>query len=676
RGLVETGATVPAGKDLAEMVVPIGKVAAGTHELTIVSGGGAAIELDGFAICESADVANVAFETVTWQPVPDLAPGPTSSTLRLSYRDLPLCYGVAWDGTFRSQVRELYTDDLDCFMRRTVHDHVRTVLRDRWGPADGNPRPPRQHFTDVFLRPITVEAHSLVTIYGLVGCGSEQQVEEMLGNWDCSPDACQAMYEQVRASAVKLDGHEAGQRYRASQERMAATTLTNVVFPVCIKRTYVRHNTPGRWWDSLYTWDSGFIGLGLAELDVDRAIDCLNAYVTEPGDRHAAFVHHGSPVPVQFYLFLEIWNRRQDRALLEHFYPRLRQYYAFLSGHLGSSTTRTLESNLLKTWDYFYNSGGWDDYPPQVYVHQHGLEDRVAPVVTTAHCIRAARILSMMARALGQQEDLAGYEGDIALFQRALQEHAWDPQSGYYSYVVHDGAGRPVGHLMHESGVNYNQGLDGAYPLVAGICTPQQEERLFAHLQSPQRHWTPIGLSTVDTSAPYFRPDGYWNGAVWMPHQWFYWKTCLDLGRPGFARQIAEAGLEVWRREVDASYNCCEHFIIATGRGAGWHQFSGLSTPVLSWYAAYYRAGRLTTGFDVWTRHVQWGTDSRSLDAELVTYGQRGRSLYVIASLAADRHYRVTWNDVPRMAHNVRSGALEIELPCGQEGRLLVAPID
>jgi hypothetical protein len=681
RGLVQAEAAVSTGEELAEMMLPVGEVTAGTHQLEIVSSAAAAIDLDGFAICESADVGDVAFETVTWQPVPDLVPGPTERALRLAYSDFPVCYGLAWEGAFPAQVRELHTDDLDCFMRRTVHDHVHTVLYDRWAPADPNPanpypRPPWRHFADVFLRPITLDAHSFVTTYGLVCCGSAQQVEETLAGWDRSADACQAVYDRARAFAIQVGGHEAGQRYRASQERMAATTLTNVVYPVCIKRTYIRHNTPGRWWDSLYTWDSGFIGLGLVELDVDRAVDCLNAYVTEPGDPHAAFVHHGSPVPVQFYLFLEIWNRRQERSLLAHFYPRLRQYYAFLSGQLGGSTTRTFASNLLKTWDYFYNSGGWDDYPPQVYVHQHGLEDRVAPVVTTAHCIRAARILSMMAHALDKGEDLAGYERDIALFDRALQKPAWDPQSGYFSYVVHDDAGRPVGQLQHESGANYNRGLDGTYPLLAGICTSQQEERLFAHLQSPHRHWTPIGLSTVDTSAPYFRPDGYWNGAVWMPHQWFYWKTCLDLGRPGFAREIAETALEVWRREVDASYNCYEHFIIATGRGAGWHQFSGLSTPVLSWYAAYYRAGRLTTGFDVWPRRVQWGSDQRALDAELVVYGQSGRSLYVIASLAADRHYRVTWNGVPCMAYSVRSGVLEIQLPCGQEGRLQIAPLD
>ena len=116
-----------------------------------------------------------------------------------------------------------------------------------------------------------------------------------------------------------MDSLPAGETYQFSQERMAATELLNVVYPVYTRRQFIRHHTPGKWWDCLYTWDSGFIGLALLELDIERAIDNLNAYVTETGDTHAAFIHHGSPVPTQMYLFHELWNRTQDRALLEKF---------------------------------------------------------------------------------------------------------------------------------------------------------------------------------------------------------------------------------------------------------------------------------------------------------------------------------------------------------------------
>jgi hypothetical protein len=521
------------------------------------------------------------------------------------------------------------------------------------------------------MRPIGLEPHSQRTIDGMVCSGRTDEVTRRLATFDLSNDAG-PLVQQARRHIVDLGGHPTGERYRFSQEKMAATVLTNVVYPVYTRGTYIRHNTPGRWWDSLYTWDSGFIGLGLLELDRERAIDCLNAYLTEPGDPHAAFIHHGSPVPVQFYLFLELWNREPDRELLAYVYPRLRQYYEFMVGRRGSSTTHTFKSHMLKTWDYFYNSGGWDDYPPQVHVHREQLEATVAPVVTTAQCIRIAKILHMAASEMGIVQDVQAYEQDIHTFADALQNTAWDQDAGYFSYVVHDRDGNAIDVLRHESGENYNRGLDGAHPLIAGICTPEQEKRLFEHLQDPRRHWTPIGLSTVDRSASYFRSDGYWNGAVWMPHQYFFWKTCLDLGRPKFAWRIAKTGLDVWRREVDATYNCYEHFIVETGRGAGWHQFGGLSTPVLCWYGAYFRPGRLTTGFDVWIRSLNGSSDHQQLEASLRTSGRPGRTLHVVVSMDAAFDYNITWNGERCAVQELHPGVFVVALPCAQEGQLEV----
>jgi hypothetical protein len=441
--------------------------------------------------------------------------------------------------------------------------------------------------------------------------------------------------------------------------------------------TWIRHNTPGRWWDCLYTWDSGFVGLGLLELDVDRAVDCLNAYVTEPAEEDAAFIHHGSPVPVQHSLFLELWNRTQSRELLAYFYPRLRRYHRFLVGRYGSSTTR-MPSNLIRTWDYFYNSGGWDDYPPQRYVHEQGLEATVAPVVNTAQAIRTAKILRAAARALGTPEsahDVAEYDEDIAQLSEALQTYAWDEESGAFGYVRHDEAGEPTGILRHPSGVNFNLGLGGASPLVAGICTPDQEARLMDALMSEAHMWSRCGLSTVDRSAPYYRDDGYWNGAVWMPHQWYMWKALLDLGRADEAYRIAKTGLEVWKREVERSYNCFEHFIVQTGRGAGWHHFGGLSSPVLSWYGAYHRPGRLTTGLDAWVVSRRVGQDGRELSAELALFGQPRHTPVVIAALDPDASYAATWNGEPVPHHARVPGVVEIQLPAGDaEGQLDVTP--
>ncbi len=651
-GLVETEIALQGDGVLANYRLDLANVPAGEAELTLTSGGSAAIELDGLALLPASEVDNIRFTPVVWNPKPEWLAGPRpADTLILKYEHVDNFYGLAWESQ-PSVVRQFLSEDLDWVTRNYVHEHVATTLL---GSGEG-------HFTDVLIHPILMEPHTERVIYGLVCTSDQEEVYRQLAAFDPASPKWEPLFEQARQKASdSLTPKPSGEAYHFSQERMAATIATNIVYPVRTRGTWIRHYTPGRWWDSLYTWDSGFIGLGLLELDADRAIDNLNAYVTEPGDRDAAFIHHGSPVPTQFYLFHELWNRTQSPELLAYFYPRLQQYHRFMAGRLGSSTTRSMKSNLLKTWDYFYNSGGWDDYPPQVYMHRHKLEDRVTPVVTTAHVIRTAKFMRMAALALGL--DTAEYDEDIALLGEALHRYAWDEEAGYFSYVQHDEQGYPVDILRHESGQNFNRGLDGVSPLVAGVCTPAQEQRLVAHLMSEGAMWTDYGVTAVDQSAAYYRPDGYWNGAVWMSHQWFMWRALLDLGRANDAHRIAQTALEVWKREVESSYNCAEHFLVQNGRGAGWHHFGGLSAPVLGWYGAYHRSGRLSVGLDAWVEALNFAPDQRSLTARLKFFGPPHHTPLVIASLPASSSYSVTWNGAPVPFNERYPGTLEIQLP-------------
>ncbi len=388
------------------------------------------------------------------------------------------------------------------------------------------------------------------------------------------------------------------QPYARSCQRLAAVTLTNVVFPVKICGEPVRHFTPGRQWNSLYTWDSGFIGLGMLELSEQLAADILNAYLTPEGDRENAFVLHGTPLPVQIFLLLELWNRTGNKELLKTLYPGARQYYRYLAGHHPNSTTRKYcRQPLISTWDYFYNSGGWDDYPAQMEVHNQHLESRTLPVISSAVLIRCAKILTMLAKCAGFPEEKE-YAQDIADFTEALLKYSWDSESGYFGYVTCDADGEPAGILRTIDGENFNKGLDGTSPLISGGFPQAICDKLWAHLESCQECFTPYGISTVDRSASYFNEEGYWNGAVWMPHQWFIWKAALDAGKGDFAWKIAETALKTYDRECESSGYCFEHFSTNSGWGGGWHHFSGLSTPVLCWHEAYYGKKRITCGFD------------------------------------------------------------------------------
>ena len=661
-GIVDEEVTFEGKDGFSTKIINLGKLKAGTYDLSLTSQGGTAIELDGFTVTESDQVDKITIVEKKWNYTPQIIDGPVKNSILLKYENVDLYYGLLWHYDM-FEIRQWFGRDLGDFFKRMVNEHTKTIFE---GEGEG-------HYTNIFLRPVELSPKSSKTIYGIVCCGSKDEVEKYL----LEMNSAKNRYENICASARKhlavMDGLKEGEKYKFSIERMNAALASNVVYPIYTQKEYIRHSTPGRWWDKLYTWDSGFIGLGLLTTDIQRAIENLNAYTQEP-DAQSAFIHHGSPVPVQHYLFLDLWSKTQSKNLLEYFYPRLKQYHEFLAGRLGSSTTRTLKSNLLKTWDYFYNSGGWDDLPPQKFTHDNKLESTVAPVITTAQAIRTAKILKMAADFLSKREDVKQYDEDISIFSSALQKYSWDEESGYYGYVVHDTEGKPSHILKYQDKINYDMGFDGAYPLIAGICTDSQKEKILSRLKSDKHIWSNAGLSAVDQSASYYKIDGYWNGTVWMSHQWFFWKTMLDLGEADFANKIAVKALDIWKTETEASYNCMEHFLIKTGRGAGWHEFGGLSSPVLIWYSAYYLPGNFTTGFDTWMENKKFDKDFTSLTVDLSYFGNNKKSS-LIACMNPKYSYVVKWNGTVLRYKSFSKGTLSIDIPLEnvKKGRLEIS---
>ena len=266
----------------------------------------------------------------------------------------------------------------------------------------------------------------------------------------------------------------------------------------------------------------------------------LDLYLSHPDNPDYAFLMHGSPVPVQAFLYLELLQRSTDKGRLLSWYPRLKRYYSFLAGKSEGSVTDPFQSRLTTTFDYFYNCSGMDDLPPQVAMYRQGKKADCAPALTTSQLIRMAKILRMAAMEQGLLDEVKELDEDIALRTRALQQFAWDEESGYFGYVVHDEGKNPIGVFKTAEGENYSKGMDGIYPLVAGVCTREQEERLLSHIFSQKEMFSRVGISAVDMSASYYQPNGYWNGNVWFSHQWFLWKTMLDIDRAEEAFRIAK----------------------------------------------------------------------------------------------------------------------------------------
>ena len=453
--------------------------------------------------------------------------------------------------------------------------------------------------------------------------------------------------------------------YAFTSKTLKAVTLTNIVYPIRLKKEWIKHHTPGRMWDSLYTWDSAFIGMGLLEMDPVRTIENLNTYLNPPSEFNA-FVHHGSFVPAHILLFHECANKlfgQEKEEYLEYFFERVFYYYSFFAGHDPKSETASFSNiGLLRSWKYGYNSGGWDDYPPQWYIHIHEAH-HILPAVTTSFAVLCAKVLLPYAIKLGKKEIAGLLQKDVERFSGALQT-LWDEESGFFSYALHSEEGKYLSFFRTETGENYNKGLDGVMPLVAGCVTKEQEKRLWKTLLDPERFFTPCGISCVDMKAPYFKADGYANGTPWMATEYYLWKRALAEGKGNIAWKIASNTLKNYDRELRHFRQCFEHFSVITSRGNGWHHFSSFSTPILAWCAAYYNeALHLAGGFELTVNSL------KDHLAEIVLSGEKGSFQTVLLTGKKDdspisyRGEKVKWKRRTPFA-------VEITLPSGTSGYL------
>ena len=183
---------------------------------------------------------------------------------------------------------------------------------------------------------------------------------------------------------------------------------------------------------------------------------------------------------------------------------------------------------------------------------------------------------------------------------------------------------------------------------------------MLSHLKSERELWSPVGISIVDMSAGYYYDNGYWNGSVWFPYQYLIWKSMFDIGENNFAYEIADRGLHAWKQEVEFSYNTFEMIQIETERGGWFHQFGGLSAPIVIWYHAYYRPGTVTTGFETWLEQQQFCENNTQAEIRYTLNTKKNNCLIVVMN--SSENYKVTINGRPACWEEHVKGALEISL--------------
>lgn len=634
--------------------IHIGEVRKGELKLQFESLGTGAAEFDFLALTENWDKDKVTVQNIPVSFMPEYK----DTKCDKGYLSTLKYEGISGDYRLRifdsnTRFRQIETGALeDCMTARLSNaDETFDDVTESFTGAFSRKHSDEGFFHNAISHTIFIEKGESKVQYAVLSKGETEYKTE---------EEYERIYEEMRKTAIDLKVNSEGEKYKLSNQILAATLMTNVVYPIYKHGEYIIHHTPGKRWDCLYTWDSGFIGLGMNEIAPKFAEYILDTYLSEEDNKDYAFLHHGSPVPVQIYQLYEMLQKSKNKEQLLSYYSRMRLYYLYLAGKIRGSTTGKFKSGLLSTYYYFYSTSGMDDYPAQVAMMKQNLRDKAAPVISTSQVIRFGKILSILAEKLGKDEDKAEYQEDTERLTAALNKYSWDEDSGYYSYVLHDEKGEPTEKFVTAEKENLNKGLDGIYPIIAGVCNENQKAKILSHLTKESEMHTPFGISAVDKSASYYKVNGYWNGNIWFPHQWFIWKSMLDIGRADIAKDIAHLALDIWKREVEATYYTFEMVNTVTGCGGWFHNFGGLSTPLIMWLKAYYSPGTVNVGFDTYLDKVKFSEDNTHAEIEFTYYGENEK-FTLLAVMSEKGSYRATL-DGEEIAANDEKGQLTFEI--------------
>ena len=147
-------------------------------------------------------------------------------------------------------------------------------------------------------------------------------------------------------------------------------------------------------------------------------------------------------------------------------------------------------------------------------------------VDTSSQMVTFDRWLAEIAQATGDGDAARRYEARAAGYARHLNEMLWDEEAGFYFDWAKEG------------GLLRMRTIAGFWPMLGGMTSDAQVERLAAHLEDPASFKTEHRVPTHPKDEVGYDAE-YWAGSVWAPTNTMVVEGLILNGRHDLAREIA-----------------------------------------------------------------------------------------------------------------------------------------
>ena len=352
---------------------------------------------------------------------------------------------------------------------------------------------------------------------------------------------------------------------------------------------------PGREWGKFFIWDAGMIAIGAIEED-EKIAERIIEEMPEPEKAEDKVFEYGSFIPTALFALWELYQKTEDKNILQRHYRTMKNlvlrmyFYPLRPGDARHDGMVRPVRNRTGVDDYpaLVYADGWPftwDYKETLPLNPSRKFQQIISVGMTCLAIRLMKILRLMAYILHRKEDISLYTGWIEKSEAVMNKYYWDEEKGVF-----------LNRLESEKELLNIEGVYEYLPLFSSSVEERRKNLLLKKLLDREKYFTPYGITVVARDNPYYREDGYWNGGIWMPAQWFFWKAFYNLGMMDEAKTIADRAIELWDRNHKETLCCWEKFCVKKGLPAGNSRFSGLSTPLMALWSARRKAGRIQAG--------------------------------------------------------------------------------
>lgn len=447
--------------------------------------------------------------------------------------------------------------------------------------------------------------------------------------------------------------------YSEMISRLKDLLIYNVNYPFNAADSNSLYYVPAKFFPLPYSWDGGFAALGMSSFASDTALKQTRYFFADE-DLDYPLLYCGSPVPTQFYALWGVYEATRELPVLAKSYSGAKRMYDFYLGRTPGSVVNEGNDGLLSTYAYCYNLG-IDDHPIQRWAeHNNVTRKGLYSIILMAQVLRVAKIMRNIAFLLDKNTDIEQYSRDIDLLSGIIDGKMWDKESRLYGWLYRNGD--KVEPLVLD-GCAGDQSSCTFFPLFAGLCGHKRE--LFEHLLSPDRFLTPFGISSVDMSAPYYDPNGYWNGGIWPVMQWYVWRGLLEAGEIEIARDVADRILSTWNQGFKEKHYLGEHFRIESESMSGVPNFGGLSAVLIPMYEAYFGKYQVTTPYDVIILNKSVDKESDTVLVSLsAPFMAAGKYSFLINMGQRNKEYQIIINDQLHGKYvSDESGHISILLP-------------